>query len=121
MATAMALIISLLGMFALTSFTIAQKTKEISIRKILGATVYQILANVSKEYVLLVMVAFVLGAAPSWYLLNIWLEEFQFRIGMPYGLFILAGLVALLASLVIVSLHGYNAARRNPAQILKSE
>ncbi len=121
MASLMAVIISLLGLFALTSFTIAQKTKEISIRKVLGATVSQILYGISKDYILLILVSFVLAILPSWYLLSNWLKEFQFKIDMPYGLFVLAGISALFASLAIVGLHGYKVAQRNPAEVLKSE
>ncbi|MFC4870703.1 ABC transporter permease [Negadavirga shengliensis] len=121
MATLMALVISLLGLFALTSFTIAQKTKEISIRKILGATVSQILLGISKEYVVLLILSFFLGAVPAWYLLGSWLEDFQFRINMPMEMYALAGLGTLMTSLFIVALHGYKVAQKNPAEVLQSE
>ncbi|MBD3630159.1 FtsX-like permease family protein [Cyclobacterium sp.] len=121
MATVMALVISFLGLFALTSFTIAQKTKEMSIRKVLGASLSELIAGLSKEYVLLIGIAFVLGAAPAWYFLGHWLGDFQYRINMPYGLYLLAGLFALLATLGIVGLHTYQIAQKNPAEVLSSE
>jgi ABC-type antimicrobial peptide transport system permease subunit len=121
MATGMALIISLLGLFALTSFTIAQRTKEISIRKVLGASFGNIMVTLSKEYVWLVVISFVLATIPSWFLLSDWLENFQYRIDMPYGLYLLAGLSAGLAILAVIGLHGYKIVQRNPAEVLKSE
>ena len=121
MATVMALVISLLGLFALTSFTIAQRTKEISIRKVLGASFGNIMVTLSKEYVWLVLISFVLATVPAWFLLNNWLKDFQFRIDMPYGLYFLSGLFAALAILAVIGLHGYKVVQQNPADVLKSE
>ncbi|WP_143959837.1 ABC transporter permease [Litoribacter populi] len=121
LATLIALVISFLGLFALTSFTIAQRTKEISIRKVLGAGTMEILVSLSKEYVVLMAVAFGLAAIPTWYLLNNWLKEFYFKINMPYDLYFLAGIAALFACLAIVGLHSYKAMQKNPADVLKSE
>ncbi|MBS9522806.1 FtsX-like permease family protein [Litoribacter alkaliphilus] len=121
MATLMALGISFLGLFALIPFTIAQRTKEISIRKVLGAGTMEILMSLSKEYVWLMAVAFGLAAILTWYLLNSWLQEFHFKINMPYELYVAAGLAVLLASLAIVGMQGYKVAQRNPAEVLKSE
>lgn len=121
MATIMAILISFLGLFALTSFTIAQKTKELSIRKVLGASIEELIMKLSKEYVVLIFVAFILGAVPVWYLLGKWLADFQYRIDMPLGLYLLAGLLALTATLGIVGLHTYQVAQKNPAEVLSSE
>ncbi|WP_439482854.1 ABC transporter permease [Cyclobacterium plantarum] len=121
MATIMAILISFLGLFALTSFTIAQKTKELSIRKVLGASIEELIMKLSKEYVILILLAFILGAAPAWYFLGHWLGDFQYRIDMPYGLYFLSGFFALLATLVIVGLHAYQVAQKNPAEVLSSE
>ncbi|MEX2511996.1 MAG: ABC transporter permease [Cyclobacteriaceae bacterium] len=121
MATLMVVTISFLGLFALTSFTIAQKTKEMSIRKILGATLNSLIMGHSKEYMVLTTQAFVLGAIPAWYLLRNWLADFPYRIDMPLRLFGMAGLSALAAILAIVGLHAYQVARKNPAEVLKSE
>jgi putative ABC transport system permease protein len=121
MATLMALVISFLGLFALTSFTITQRTKEISIRKVLGAGTMGIMVNISRAYVGLMALAFCLAVLPAWYFLNSWLQEFHFRIDMPYGLYFMAGFAALLACLAIVGLHSYRVVQRNPAEVLKSE
>lgn len=120
-ASALAVIISMLGLFGLSSFTIAQKLKEISIRKVLGASVAQILGMISKEYVLLVAISFVLASVPAYYFGKEWLNDFQYRISMPFGQFALAGGVVLFICLLVVGLHSYAAATTNPAKILKDE
>ncbi|MDO9554114.1 ABC transporter permease [Rhodonellum sp.] len=121
MATMMALIISLLGLFALSSFTISQRTKEISIRKVLGATLRQILYLISLNYMVLIGIAFVLAVFPAYYFLNDWLNGFEYRVDMPYLIFLLAGLGVLTICLVIVGIHSWIASQTNPAKILKSE
>jgi ABC-type antimicrobial peptide transport system permease subunit len=120
-ASAMAVLISMLGLFGLSSFTIAQKLKEISIRKVLGANIAQILAMISKEYLVLVAVSFVLASVPAFFLSKLWLGGFQYRIDMPYGQFALAGGIVLFICLLVVGLHSYAAATTNPAKILKDE
>jgi putative ABC transport system permease protein len=120
-ASVLAILISGMGLFGLSSFTIAQRTKEISIRKVLGASIAQILGLISKEYVLLVGISFVLAVFPAYYFLRDWLNEFTYRVDMPYGLYALAGFGVLLLCLLIVGLHSYTAALTNPAKVLKDE
>lgn len=117
----LAILISAMGLFGLSSFTIAQRTKEISIRKVLGASLAQILGLISKEYILLVGVSFLLAIFPAYYFLRDWLNGFQYRVEMPYFLFALAGLGVMLICLLIVGLHSYTAAQTNPAKVLKDE
>jgi ABC-type antimicrobial peptide transport system permease subunit len=119
--SALAVLISMLGLFGLSSFTIAQKLKEISIRKVLGASVSQILRMISQEYVILVAVSFVLACIPAYYFGREWLNDFQYRIEMPYGQFVIAGGLVLVICLLVVGLHSYSAATTNPAKILKDE
>lgn len=120
-ASALAVLISMLGLFGLSSFTIAQKLKEISIRKVLGASIAQILGMISKEYLVLVGVSFVLACIPAYYFGRDWLNDFQYRIAMPYSQFVFAGGIVLLICLMVVGLHSYAAATTNPAKILKDE
>lgn len=120
-ACVLAILISAMGLFGLSSFTIAQRTKEISIRKVLGASILQILGLISKEYVLLVLVSFGLAVYPAYYFLNDWLNSFTYKIEMPYFLFVLSGIGVMTICLIIVGLHSYSAARTNPAKVLKSE
>jgi ABC-type antimicrobial peptide transport system permease subunit len=120
-ATAVAILISCLGLFGLSSFTIAQRTKEISIRKVLGASLSNILVLITKEYALLIGIAFVLSIYPAWYFLNNWLSNFQYRMELSALIFILAGIIAFVLSLLIVGLHSLKAANSNPAEVLKDE
>lgn len=120
-ATAVAILISCLGLFGLSSFTIAQRTKEISIRKVLGASLSNILVLITKEYALLIGIAFVLSIYPAWYFLNNWLSNFQYRMELSALTFILAGIIAFVLSLLIVGLHSLKAANSNPAEVLKDE
>ncbi|GAA0881267.1 ABC transporter permease [Algoriphagus jejuensis] len=117
----LAILISAMGLFGLSSYTIAQRTKEISIRKVLGATVLQILSLISKEYVLLVLVSFALAVYPAYYFLSDWLNGFTYKISMPFALFALSGVGVMAICLLIVGLHSYVAAQTNPAKVLKDE
>lgn len=120
-ACALALVISCLGLFGLSSFTIVQRTKEISIRKVLGATLQQILFLISREYMILVGVSFLIAIFPAYYFLNDWLNGFNTRVDMPYLIFAAAGLGVMAICLLIVGIHSYVASQTNPAKVLKSE
>jgi ABC-type antimicrobial peptide transport system permease subunit len=120
-ACGLAILISCMGLFGLSSYTIAQRTKEISIRKVLGATLQQILVLISKEYVVLVGISFILAVFPAYYFLNEWLSGFNTRVDMPYLIYAAAGIGVLVICLLIVGIHSYVAAQRNPAKVLKSE
>ncbi|WP_373399321.1 FtsX-like permease family protein [Algoriphagus halophilus] len=117
----LAILISCLGLFGLSSFTIAQRTKEISIRKILGATLNQILFLISKEYMILVGISFLIAVIPAYYFLDDWLSGFNTRVNMPFILYALAGLGVMALCLIIVGLHSFIAAQSNPAKVLKNE
>jgi ABC-type antimicrobial peptide transport system permease subunit len=121
MACILAVIISAMGLFGLSSYTIAQRTKEISIRKVLGASIMQILGLISREYVILILVSFVLAVYPAYYFLNQWLNSFSYKVEMPYFIYGLSGLGVMFLCLLIVGLHSYAAAQTNPAKILKDE
>ncbi|PZX50604.1 ABC transporter permease [Algoriphagus chordae] len=120
-ACALAILISCLGLFGLSSFTIAQRTKEISIRKVLGATLQQILFLISREYMILVGISFLIAVFPAYYFLNDWLNGFNTRVEMPYLIFVAAGLGVMTICLLIVGVHSYVASQTNPAKVLKSE
>lgn len=117
----LAILISAMGLFGLSSYTIAQRTKEISIRKVLGASMAQILGLITKEYVLLVGISFLLAIFPAYYFLRDWLNQFTYRVDMPYMLYGVAGLGVMVLCLLIVGLHSYVAAQTNPAKVLKDE
>jgi ABC-type antimicrobial peptide transport system permease subunit len=115
------IIITGLGLFGLASFTAEQRTKEIGIRKVLGASVGGIIALVSKDFSKLVIVAFVLFAPLTWWGATWYLEQFTLRTPIKWWIFPLTGLVALVFALVIVSTQALRAARANPVNSLRNE
>ena len=117
----LAIFIACLGLIGLASFTAEQKRKEISIRKILGASSMNIITLMSKEFTWLVLIAFLLATPLAWYLMDSWLQDFAYRISIGVGVFLLAGLIALLIAWVTVSWQTARAARGNPVDALQRE
>jgi putative ABC transport system permease protein len=119
--TGIAIMISCLGLLGLSSFTIAQRTKEIGIRKVLGANVSQIVSLLSKDFLKLILIAFVIAAPIAWLLLSKWLDDFEYRITLQWWMFVVVGSIALLAALITVSFQSIKAALTNPVKSLQSE
>jgi putative ABC transport system permease protein len=119
--TGLAIIIACLGLFGLSSFITEQRTKEIAIRKVIGSTVMQILVLLSKEFVKLVVVAFVFAAPLSYFVISKWLEGFAYKIDIEWTVFAVAGVASILIALFTVSLQTIKAATSNPANSLRSE
>jgi putative ABC transport system permease protein len=117
----LAILVACLGLFGLASFTAERRTKEIGIRKILGATVTSIVALLSKDFLKLVLIAFVIAAPLSYFAMNRWLEDFAYRIEIGPGIFLLAGALALLIALTTVSYQSIKAALANPVKSLRYE
>ena len=117
----LSILISCLGLFGLVAFTAEQRTKEIGIRKVLGASVSQIVKLLSKDFLRLVVIAFMLAAPPAWYLTNEWLREFAYRIDVGWRPFALAGGGALLVAGLTVSFQAIKAAVANPVKSLRTE
>jgi ABC-type antimicrobial peptide transport system permease subunit len=117
----LAIFISCLGLSGLAIFTSAQRTKEIGIRKTLGASVFGILALLSKDFVRLVIIAIVVATPLSWYGMSKWLEAFAFRINIGWWTFMLAGVAALLLAVFVVSFQSIKTARMNPVKSLRVE
>ncbi|MBV6647457.1 MAG: ABC transporter permease [Cyclobacteriaceae bacterium] len=110
-----------LGLFGLASYTAEQRIKEIGIRKVLGATVLNLVTLISRDFSRLVIVAFVISAPLAWYLLDQYLERYPIRIGISWWIFPAIGLVALGFALLIVSNHAHRAATANPVKSLRNE
>src|SRR6218665_655285 len=110
-----------LGLFGLVSFTIERKTKEIGIRKVLGASVRQVLMLMSKEFLVLVGLAFFVAIPAAWWAMNEWLKNFSYRIDIGVGVFLLVGIITLVIALLTVGLNASAAALRNPVKTLRSE
>lgn len=121
LSTAFAIIIASLGLFGLSGINAVNKTKEIGIRKVMGAELSNIFFLLNRQYVWLALIAFILAAPFSWYVMNRWLEEFQFRITLSWELFVVSALGGLLLALITVSYHAIKAALINPAETLKYE
>ncbi|HMB91087.1 MAG TPA: ABC transporter permease [Rhodothermales bacterium] len=117
----LALFIACLGLFGLAAFTAEQRTKEIGIRKVLGATLANVTVLLSKDFLLLVLIAFVFAVPAAYLALRAWLATFAYHIDLGPGLFLLAGLLALTIALLSVSYHTLRAALTDPARSLRYE
>ena len=118
---ALAIGIACLGLFGLASYSTEQRIKEIGVRKVLGASIGQVLYLLSRDFALLIVVAFVIAAPAAYYLTGWWLQNFAFAITPSIITFLLAGLVAMCIALLTVSYKTYQAARSNPVRALRSE
>ena len=117
----LAILIACLGLFGLAAFTTQQRTKEIGIRKILGASVSGIVCLLSKDFLKLVLIANIIAWPIAYYAMNQWLQSFAYRIDLGISTFILSGLIALLIALLTVSYQAIKAARANPVEALRYE
>lgn len=117
----LAIFISCLGLFGLASFTSNQRTKEIGIRKVLGATAQSIVLLLSKDFIFLVLLAFALAAPIAWVGGNLWLQDFAYHTTISYWLFIVTALSAVLLAFATVSYKTLKAAHHNPVESLRSE
>ena len=113
--------ISCIGLFGLTLLSIQQRTKEIGVRKVLGASVFQISSLLSKNYIALVFFAFILAIPAAWFATSKWLENFAYRIDINWWVFALAGVLVLLIALLTVSFQAIKAAVANPVKSLRTE
>jgi putative ABC transport system permease protein len=116
-----AILIACLGLFGLAAFTAEQRTKEMSVRKVLGADVANIVLLLSKDFVKLVLIALVIASPVAWYAMHKWLEDFTYRVPIRPGTFLLAGVCAIVIALLTVSYHAIKTAYTNPVKTLRSE
>lgn len=117
----LAILISCMGLFGLAAIITGKKTKEIGIRKVLGASEGQITLLLSRNFMLLIIISFVLVTPVTYYLLRAWLEGFAYRIGINPLLFVLGGLIAMVIALGTISYHTLRSARANPVKALRYE
>jgi putative ABC transport system permease protein len=120
-AAVFAIFISCLGLFGLASFAAEQRTKEIGIRKVLGASVEQMVALLSRDLTRLVLIAVIAATPISYFFINRWLQNFAYKIDLGIGIFILAGALALIIALLTVSYQSIKAALANPVKALRYE
>ena len=120
-ATMLSILLACLGLLALSAFIIQQRAKEIGIRKVLGATTAGIIGMLSKDFLKLVFIAFVLATPVAWYIMNQWLQDFAYRIDIEWSIFLLAGVGAVAIAFLTVSFQSVKAALANPVNSLKAE
>jgi putative ABC transport system permease protein len=117
----LAIIIACLGLFGLATYIAEQRTKEIGIRKVLGATVTNIVGMLSKDFIKLVLISFAFATPIAWWFMNKWLQDFASRIDLSWWIFALTGITALLIALVTLSFQAIRAAISNPVKSLRTE
>ncbi len=117
----LAILIACLGLFALSAFMSEQRSKEIGIRKVLGATVSSITAMLSKDFVKLVVIAMVIASPIAWWAMITWLRDFAYRIEISWWMFGIAGLIAIVIALITISFQSIKAALTNPVKSLRME
>jgi len=117
----LAILIAVLGLFNLISFSVAKRTKEIGIRKVIGASTISILFLLTKDFIRLILIANLIAFPVAYYFMNKWLQDFAYRINMNWWVFILAGCVALAIALITVSFQAIKAAMANPVRSLRYE
>lgn len=116
-----AIVISCLGLLGLVSFAAEQRTKEIGVRKVLGATIVSIITLLSKDFLKLICIAIVIAIPVAWYFMEKWLNNFAFKVDIDWKLFLAAGLLTIITAIVTISFQSIKAALMNPVKSLKSE
>ena len=119
--TGLAIFIAALGLFGLTSYMCLQRRKEIGIRKVTGASIFQILKLLNKDFIMLVVLAFVIAVPVGWYIMTQWLQEFAYRTDLSWWVFALAALIAVVIAIATVSIQSIKAATANPVKSLRTE
>lgn len=115
------IIISCLGLFALAAYSAENRMKEIGVRKVLGASVFNITSLMSKDFLMLVIISFVIASPIAWLAMSKWLDGYSYRINMQWWIFIAAGLLSILIALITIIFHVLKAAIANPVKSLRTE
>ncbi len=118
---AIAIFLSCLGLYGLASFMAVQRIKEVGIRKVLGATASNIVYLFSKEFIILISIAFLIATPLAWYFMNNWLQDYAYRINISWWLFLAGGLAAIIIALATISFQAIKAAVANPVTSLRTE
>jgi putative ABC transport system permease protein len=118
---ALAILIACLGLSGLSLLTSAQRTKEIGIRKVLGASVTGIIVLLSKDFIKLVLLAIIIASPVAWYIMHLWLQDFAYRVDMSWWIFASAGLLSLIIALLVIGFQTARSAFANPTKSLRTE
>jgi putative ABC transport system permease protein len=119
--TGLAILIACLGLFGLATFMAMQRTKEIAIRKIVGASMQTIIKLLSVKFILLVLLSVIVASPIAWYFMNKWLQNFAYRVSIEWWIFVVAAIIAVLIALITVSFQAIKAAVANPVKSLRTE
>jgi len=119
--TLIAIVISCLGLFGLAAFSAEQRKKEIGIRKVLGSSVTGLVGLLSRDFLILVAVSFVIATPIAWFGMSKWLQAFAYRVPLSWWMFALAGLLSVFIAVLTVSSQAIKAALMNPVKSLKTE
>lgn len=117
----LAIFIGCLGLFGLISLTVQNRVKEIGIRKVLGASVFNITKLISADFLMLVAISLVISSPLAWYIMNKWLQDFAYRINIQWWVFAASGLIAVLIALATLSFQSIRAAMANPVKSLRAD
>lgn len=117
----LAIFIACLGLSGLSLLTSSQRTKEIGIRKVLGASVPGILLLLSKDFIKLVLLAIIIASPVAWYIMHLWLQDFAYRVNISWWIFVLAGLLSLVIALLVIGFQTIRSAIANPTHSLRTE
>jgi putative ABC transport system permease protein len=119
--TAIAIFIACLGLFGLVTFTAEQRTKEIGIRKVLGASVSSVVVLLSKNFLKLILIAIVIATPIAYYLMDKWLQDFAYRTNIEWWIFVASGIIISVIALLTISYQAIKSALMNPVESLKTE
>jgi putative ABC transport system permease protein len=119
--SSLAILLACLGLFALSAFELVKRTKEIGIRKVLGATVSNIVGLLAKDFLKLIMIAMVIAFPVAWFVTNKWLEDFTYRVSIGWWMFAIAATLVLFIALFTISVQAIKAALANPVKSLRTE
>ena len=121
LSSGMAILLACMGLFGLTAFTVEQRVKEIGVRKVLGASVSNIVMLISKTFAIMVLIANLFAWPVAYFAMRSWLDGFAYRTDLSWWIFVLSGVVALAIALFTVSFHALRAAVSNPVEALRHE
>jgi len=116
-----AIFLSCLGLYGLASFMAVQRIREVGIRKVLGASVSSVVYLFSKEFIVLITIAFIIASPVAWYFMDKWLQDYVYRINISWWIFIVGGISSIIIALMTVSFQAIKAALANPVKSLKTE
>jgi putative ABC transport system permease protein len=119
--TSLAIVIACLGLFGLAAFTVEQRTREIGIRKVLGASVQNLVFLLSKDFLLLVFIAFIIATPIAWWISQSWLQDFAYRVNISWWMFAVSGLGAIAIAFLTVGVQAFKTADENPVKNLRTE